>query len=78
MSRWDIVLFAVASYFAIMGLVRLMHARRGRLVRQFQEEFRKQREKVLKQQVEDDRKARELAQQQQFEEFIKQKQKEAA
>ena len=78
MSRWDIILFAVASYFAIMGLVRLMQARRYRLVRQFREEFRKQREVVLKQQAEDERKAREQAQQKQFEEFIKQKQKEVA
>ncbi|PQO33044.1 hypothetical protein [Blastopirellula marina] len=78
MSRWDIILFAVASYFAIMGLVRLMQARRKRLERQFQEEFRKQRQAVVKQQAEDERKARELAQQQQFEEFIKQKQKEVA
>ncbi|QDU78116.1 hypothetical protein Pan97_51970 [Bremerella volcania] len=78
MSRWDIVLFAVASYIAIMGLVRLMRVRRIRLERQFQEEFRRQREIVLKQQAEQEKKARELAEQQQFEEFIKQKQKEAA
>ncbi len=77
-SHWDIVLFAVACYVAIMGLVRLMRVRRIRLERQFQEEFRKQRQVVLKQQAEDERKAREVAQQQQFEEFIKQKQKEAA
>ncbi|RCS40743.1 hypothetical protein DTL42_25615 [Bremerella cremea] len=78
MSRWDIILFAIASYFAIMGLVRLMQARRNRLVRQFREEFRKQRELVLKQQAEEERRASEQAQQKQFEEFIKQKQKEVA
>ncbi|MFA8016491.1 hypothetical protein [Bremerella cremea] len=78
MSRWDIVLFAGACYVAIIGLVRLMRVRRIRLERQFQEEFRKQREIALKQQEEDDRVARERAQQQQFEEFIKQKQKEVA
>ena len=78
MSRWDIVLFAVASYIAIMGLVRLMRVRRIRLERQFQEEFRRQREIALKKQAEEDKKARELAEEQQFEEFIKQKQKEAA
>lgn len=78
MSHWDIVLFAVASYIAIMGLVRLMRVRRIRLERQFQEEFRRQREIALKQQAEDEKKSRELAEQQQFEEFIKQKHKEAA
>lgn len=78
MSRWDIVLFAVASYIAIMGLVRLMRVRRIRLERQFQEEFRRQREIALKQQAEDEKKARELAEQKQFEEFIKQKHKEVA
>ncbi|MBA2117967.1 hypothetical protein [Bremerella alba] len=78
MSRWDIVLFAVASYIAIMGLVRLMRVRRIRLERQFQEEFRRLREIALKQQAEDERKAHELAEQKQFEEFIKQKHKEAA
>ena len=77
-SRWDIVLFAGASYFAIMGLVRLMRRRRIRLERQFQEEFRKQRQAAIKQQAEDERLAREREQQQQFEEFIKQKQKQAA
>ncbi|MBI1248673.1 hypothetical protein GC197_12635 [bacterium] len=78
MSRWDIVLFAGASYFAIMGLVRLMRRRRIRLERQFQEEFRKQRQAAIKQQAEDERLAREREQQEQFEEFIKQKQKQAA
>ncbi|MEW4563736.1 hypothetical protein AB1K70_14475 [Bremerella sp. JC770] len=78
MSRWDIVLFAVASYIAIMGLVRLMRVRRIRLERQFQEEFRRQREIALKVQAEEEKKARELAEQQQFEEFIKQKHQEAA
>lgn len=78
MSRWDIVLFAVASYIAIMGLVRLMRVRRIRLERQFQEEFRRQREIALRQQAEDEKKARELAEQKQFEEFIKQKHKEVA
>jgi len=77
-SRWDIVLFAVASYIAIMGLVRLMRVRRIRLERQFQEEFRRQRQIALKVQAEEDKKARELAEQQQFEEFIKQKHQEAA
>lgn len=78
MSRWDIVLFAVASYIAIMGLVRLMRVRRVRLERQFQEEFRRQREIAVARQAEEDRKAKEIAEQRQFEEFIKQKHKEAA
>lgn len=78
MSHWDIVLYAIASYFAIIGLVRLMQARRRRLEAEFQEEFRRQREAILKQQAADERKARELEQQRQFEEFIKQKQKEVA
>ncbi|PQO46368.1 hypothetical protein [Blastopirellula marina] len=78
MSHWDIVLFAGASYFAVIGLVRLMQARRRRLEAEFQEEFRRQRQAILKQQAADERKARELEQQRQFEEFIKQKQKEVA
>ncbi len=78
MNRWDVILFAAACYIGIMGLVRLMRARRIRLERKFQEEFRKHRAELLRQQVEEERKARELAQQKQFEEFIKQKQKEVA
>jgi len=76
-SRWDILLFAGATYVAIVGLVGLMRVRRFQLETRFREEFRKHRAEVLRQQAEDERKQRELEQQKQFEEFIKKKQQAA-
>jgi len=37
MDSWDYALFAIAAYFAIMGLIRRMRERRSGLVEHFRE-----------------------------------------
>jgi hypothetical protein len=39
LNSWDVALFAVAGYIAIMSLVRLMLGRRSALARQIQEDM---------------------------------------
>jgi len=43
MDRWDIFIIAAAGYVAIMTLVRLMSARRDRLVDQVRKQVEQQR-----------------------------------
>lgn len=78
MSRWDIVLFAIASYVAIVALVNLMRQRRVSLENQLRQQFEKERLEAQRRQEALDRKAQEQEKQQQFEDYIRRKQKEAA
>ncbi|MCA9268565.1 MAG: hypothetical protein KDA41_08850, partial [Planctomycetales bacterium] len=39
MTTWDVVLLAVAGYFAVTTLVRLMKVRRDQLMAQLREDF---------------------------------------
>jgi hypothetical protein len=41
LNSWDVALFAVAGYIAIVSLVRLMLGRRAALARQLQEELKR-------------------------------------
>lgn len=43
MDRWDILIIAGAGYVAVMTLVRLMVARRNRLVDHVRQQIEKQR-----------------------------------
>jgi hypothetical protein len=43
MDRWDVFLFVVAGYVAIVSLVRLMANRRNELVEKIQEEIDRRR-----------------------------------
>jgi len=45
MDRWDMIIILVASYVAIMALVRLMLVRRNLLIRQVREEFSQRKKK---------------------------------
>lgn len=78
MSRWDIVLFALASYVAIIALVNLMRQRRVNLENQLRQQFEKERLEAQRRQEALDRKAQEQEKQRQFEDYIRRKQKEAA
>lgn len=44
-DRWDIVLLLVASYVAVMSLVRLMTSRRNELTAKFRQQFRAEQER---------------------------------
>ena len=44
MDRWDVFILAVASYVAIVSLVRLMANRRNELVAKIRTEITKQRD----------------------------------
>jgi hypothetical protein len=43
MDRWDVFLFVVAGYVAILSLVRLMANRRNELVEKIREEIERRR-----------------------------------
>ncbi len=45
MDSWDVALFAVAGYIAIVSMVRLMLGRRGALAQQIQDELQRQQTK---------------------------------
>jgi hypothetical protein len=47
-DRWDVALFAAAVYIAVMALVRLMAARRDRLVADVQQQLDAERVRRLK------------------------------
>jgi hypothetical protein len=47
LDNWDVALFAIAGYIAIMSLVRLMLARRSVLAQQVQEELERRRQNEL-------------------------------
>ena len=52
MDRWDILIAAVATYVAVMTLVRLMVRRRNELISDIQQqivELQKQKKKAAKQ-----------------------------
>ena len=49
LNSWDVALFAVAGYIAVVSLVRLMLGRRTALARQIQEDLER-REKQAEQQ----------------------------
>jgi hypothetical protein len=57
MDSWDVALFAVAGYIAIMSLVRLMLGRRGALAQQIQDDLQRQQmqDEMLKEQNEQNR-----------------------
>ncbi|HEX4143810.1 MAG TPA: hypothetical protein VHY91_09780 [Pirellulales bacterium] len=43
LNSWDVALFVVAGYIAIVSMVRLMLGRRNRLARQISDELERQR-----------------------------------
>jgi hypothetical protein len=43
LNSWDVALFAVAGYIAILSLVQLMLGRRNNLARQVRDELERQR-----------------------------------
>ncbi len=43
LNSWDVALFVVAGYIAVVSLVRLMVGRRDTLTRQVRDEFKRQR-----------------------------------
>lgn len=78
MSRWDILLFAIASYMAIMALVNLMRQRRVNLENELQQQLERERAEAERRQAEQDRRALQDEQQKKFEDYIRRKQQEVA
>ena len=56
MDAWDTALLALASYVAIMALVRMMHRRRDAILQELTEQIDAQRERLRIQQKKDRRK----------------------
>jgi hypothetical protein len=48
-NSWDVALFAVAGYIAIVSLVKLMLGRRNALARQMRDELERQRSETERQ-----------------------------
>ncbi|HTU25600.1 MAG TPA: hypothetical protein VMF30_09395 [Pirellulales bacterium] len=49
LNAWDVALFAIAGYIAIVSLVRLMLARRNSLARQLQDDLERRRSESQRQ-----------------------------
>ena len=64
MDAWDMALLALASYVAIMALVRMMHRRKDAIVDELTEQIDAQRERLrVEQKKERRRKLRDQAKQ---------------
>jgi hypothetical protein len=63
LNSWDVALFVVAGYIAVVSLVRLMVGRRDTLTRQVREEFERQRSETerLAEEAEQNRPAQTVA-----------------
>ena len=55
LNSWDVALFAVAGYIAIVSLVRLMLGRRNSLARQVRDELERQRSETEREAEETER-----------------------